>query len=156
MGFPIIRTTVFISAAFLGGIGQAETFNDLDQSINCMAMNVYHEARGEDIIGMAAVAHVTLNRVEHNYFPDNICDVVWDDGQFSWTQDGRSDATNNHRLWIESINVAMMVIEGEIEDPTEGALFYHANYIEPPFWVDNMEIALDHGIHIFYHWDGFW
>ena len=51
----------------------------------CLALNVYHEARGEVIEGQIAVAHVTLNRVNHSYFPETICDVVYQNRQFSWT-----------------------------------------------------------------------
>ena len=36
----------------------------------CLAQNVYHEAKGENLAGKSAVAHVTLNRVAHKKYPN--------------------------------------------------------------------------------------
>ena len=33
-----------------------------DHSINCLALNIYHEARGDNYAGQVAVADVVLNR----------------------------------------------------------------------------------------------
>jgi spore germination cell wall hydrolase CwlJ-like protein len=128
-----------------------------EEDVNCLAMNIYHESRGEDVIGQVAVAHVTLNRMNHEYFPDSICDVVYEHRQFSWTQDGLSDYPHDHQSWIESIDIAMLVLNNEVEDPTNGALFYHANWVNPS-WArhHNIEMALEHGVHVFYHWNGSW
>jgi hypothetical protein len=61
----------------------------------CMSLNLYFEARGEEVQGQIAVAEVTLNRVASPAFPDDICGVILqenEDGcQFSWWCDGRSD-----------------------------------------------------------------
>ena len=42
----------------------------------CLALAVYHEARGENLDGQLAVAEVVINRVQDNGFPDDICAVV--------------------------------------------------------------------------------
>tara|TARA_B100001057_G_C22862489_1_gene955116 strand:- start:2482 stop:3030 length:549 start_codon:yes stop_codon:yes gene_type:complete len=73
----------------------------------CLAQNVYHEAKGENLAGKSAVAHVTLNRVAHKKYPNSICGVTkqaklrlnWRGYQvpiiglcqFSWYCDGKSD-----------------------------------------------------------------
>jgi N-acetylmuramoyl-L-alanine amidase len=49
----------------------------------CMVQNVYHGSRGESVLGQTAVAHVTLNRVKSPAYPDTVCGVVWQKGQFS-------------------------------------------------------------------------
>jgi spore germination cell wall hydrolase CwlJ-like protein len=54
-----------------------------ENELGCLVENVYFEARGEDVLGQAAVAYVTLNRVRSPDYPDTICDVVWQKGQFS-------------------------------------------------------------------------
>ena len=68
------------------------------ESLRCMALNIYHEARGEPIEGKIAVGHVVLNRAASRRFPGQICAVVKQGGenrryrcQFSWWCDGRSD-----------------------------------------------------------------
>ena len=48
---------------------------DLNE-VQCLAENVYHEARGESIAGMLAVALVVKNRVENVRYPNTYCDVI--------------------------------------------------------------------------------
>ena len=50
----------------------------------CLALAVYHEARGEPLIGQKAVAEVVMNRVASDRFPDTICGVVMQPKQFSF------------------------------------------------------------------------
>ena len=47
-----------------------------------LALNVYHEARGEDAVAQRAVAHVTLNRARERGHM-NIRQVVLEPAQFS-------------------------------------------------------------------------
>ena len=39
------------------------------ESILCLALNIYFEARSEDIASQLAVAQVTINRVEDSRYP---------------------------------------------------------------------------------------
>jgi spore germination cell wall hydrolase CwlJ-like protein len=73
----------------------------------CLAQNVFMEAKGENLAGKSAVAHVTLNRVKHAKYPSTVCGVTkqaklrtnWKGYdvpiigmcQFSWYCDGKSD-----------------------------------------------------------------
>ena len=41
-----------------------------------MAVNIYHEAGNQSMIGQMAVGQVVLNRVAINRFPDTVCEVV--------------------------------------------------------------------------------
>lgn len=117
----------------------------------CMAMNVYHEARGESWEGQAAVVHVTLNRVADPRFPDSICDVVWQSGQFSWTQDGRSDYPHDEGAWRLSQDIASIAYDRWLvgEDFSEGATFYHAHWVSPS-WARQFEETVEIGVHTFY------
>ena len=49
---------------------------------DCLAFDVYFEARGEPEAGQYAVAEVTMNRVASGRYPDTVCGVVhqknWD------------------------------------------------------------------------------
>ncbi len=55
---------------------QAVVVQARDADIQCLAENVYHEARGEPLDGQYAVAEVTMNRVGSTLFPKSVCDVV--------------------------------------------------------------------------------
>lgn len=61
-----------------------------DRAIKCLTENVYHEARGEVDEGKLAVALVTLARTLSlgvEKFPKDVCGVVYQARQFSWTTD---------------------------------------------------------------------
>ena len=46
------------------------------EDLICLAENIYWEARNQSLEGKLAVAHVTINRVKSNKFPNNVCGVV--------------------------------------------------------------------------------
>ena len=46
--------------------------------LECLALNLYHEARNELDAGLYAVADVTQNRVADPRWPNTICDVVYE------------------------------------------------------------------------------
>lgn len=130
----------------------------------CLALNIYHEARGETIAGQVAVAWVTLNRMESQQFPNTICGVVYQartdhkgnplrhQCQFSWYCDGRSDRIRNQREWEDVQLIADVVLldwSRAKESPVANATFYHADYVEP-YWASSFtEVAVVDN-HIFY------
>jgi N-acetylmuramoyl-L-alanine amidase len=126
-----------------------------ERDLNCMAMNVYHEARGEAVEGQIAVAHVTMNRVNHTNWPDDICGVVYEDKQFSWTHLINDPTPYDSKSWRESLAISRDVIIGNTVDPSLGAVFYHARWVNPT-WTSYMEVSKVIGNHIFYVWDGDW
>jgi spore germination cell wall hydrolase CwlJ-like protein len=123
----------------------------LATALTCLALNVYHEARGEPFLGQVAVAQVTINRVESPLYPDTVCDVVLQPHQFSWTGDGRSDRPLDQRAWKEALSVADMVLNyglrvAEVEDD---ALHYHAAGVDPS-WSAELAALTRIGNHRFY------
>ena len=128
--------------------------------IECLALNVYFEARGEGELGRHAVANVTMNRVFDEAFPNTVCDVVRQgamDGrkakrnlcQFSWWCDGRSDRPVDQRAWTDSLEIAQSVYWDRSRDPTDGALWFHAQYVDPE-WATAFDRGPQIGKHLFY------
>lgn len=115
----------------------------------CLAFNVYHEARGEPRLGQLAVAAVTLNRVRSSAYPNNLCDVVLDDYQFSWV--GEVLTAEDKRAWERANRLveAILAEESTLVDPTGGALHYHAHSVSPD-WSRRMDVAVVIGNHRFY------
>lgn len=127
---------------------------DYDSSLECLALNIYHEARGEPRDGRLAVAMVVLNRVHDPRFPNTVCDVIKQGGekrgcQFSWWCDGRSDRPTDRAAWMESRLIASEVLAGGLDDPTGGALWYHADHIRPA-WRMAIVRGPKIGRHVFY------
>lgn len=141
-----------------GGDGSGYT-----EQHRCLALNIYHESRGESRIAQKAVGFVTLNRVQDKRYPDTICDVVYDSHldsygqpvrnkcQFSWYCDGKSDVPRSDEHWREAKELAraVMIEYGVVEDPTDGATMYHASYVNP-YWASSYEKTVRIDTHIFY------
>ena len=138
---------------------------DKRKQIQCLAKNIYFEARGEPVEGQVAVAFVTLNRVESQEFPNTICEVVEQRRgricQFSWLCEERpSHIYRNNLLTIsddplynEIRDLAVYVYANHdiMKDPTYGALFYHADYVNVrKIGVRNLHRTAVVGRHIFY------
>ena len=141
----IITATIFggilISCTHLTELKAAE--------LKCLADNIYFEALTESEAGQIAVANVTMNRVKSKHFPNSVCDVVWESKQFSWTHDGKSDKPSSEKAYKEVYSIAESVYNGDIVDITEGATFYHADYVNPS-WNKVMTRVAKIDTHIFY------
>ena len=48
----------------------------LETAFICLALNTYHEAKNQSLVGQIATAQVVMNRVEDKRFPNTICEVV--------------------------------------------------------------------------------
>jgi spore germination cell wall hydrolase CwlJ-like protein len=128
----------------------------ISAALMCMALNVYHESRSENLKGQVAVANVTLNRVADSKWPNDVCSVVeqgYTKGkqncQFSWYCDGKPDTPTDTVAWARAVLVANDVMMGYIPDITEGATHYHARYVNP-YWADSFTETVVIGSHIFY------
>jgi hypothetical protein len=126
------------------------------KEITCLAQNIYFEARSESEQGQLAVGFVVMNRVAHKHYPNSICGVVKQGGekrryrcQFTWWCDGRSDTPINEKAWQRSLELARVIYRGHAEDPTDGALWYHADYVSPQ-WSASLVSGKKIGQHLFY------
>jgi spore germination cell wall hydrolase CwlJ-like protein len=102
-------------------------------------------------------------------YPNTVCEVVrqgphresWrKDGtyhpvkhkcQFSWYCDGKPDKPNNIKQYDGFFSFALLIIQGKISllDITDGALWYHADYVTPS-WAKHKKRTTEIGDHIFY------
>jgi len=119
------------------------------QAIICLAMNVYFEARSEDYRGQLAIAEVTLNRVESSKYPDNVCDVVWQRKQFSWTHDGKSDNPKDKKAWEIAQRIALFAMTTTNKIVGDDVTHYHATYVQP-YWTSSYDAVRTIGKHVFY------
>jgi len=152
LSLAVIVATADVSASSLENGKKAGNSPDL----HCLAQNIYFEARGEPMVGMVAVGHVVLNRAADSRWPRRVCSVIKQGGykkrhrcQFSWWCDGRSDQPMDSAAWKESLHVAKMIKNGAANDPTNGALWYHAVSVRP-VWAKKLDRYARIGQHIFY------
>ena len=140
-----------------------------DKEVTCMAKNIFFEAAIESTAGKLAVAHVTLNRVDSKQFPSTVCEVVYEGPhytgangtlypvrercQFSWYCDGKGDdPREGSRSWEDAQELAKYVLlrQEELPDITDGALHYHASYINVPNGWNKKKVTTKIDTHIFY------
>lgn len=138
----------------------------LSEALLCMTLNVYFEARSEPVEGQMAVALVTLNRAKIK--KQKICDVILEPKQFSWLNEYQHVLGFSHEgdilvlrniaknivsdleSWKVALGVAKKALGRRVvDDITDGALFYHADYVSPK-WRHSLEKTTEIGTHIFY------
>ena len=119
---------------------------------NCIAVAVYHEARGESLEGQLAVAKVIMNRAASGKYPSSWCGVVKQPWQFSFVNphsgqypsvDQASDA------WRKALGVTRLAVANAVRSVPSDVLWYHANYVAPS-WRNNLTRVEKIGAHIFY------
>lgn len=137
-----------------------------NREVECLAKNIYHEARGEPTSGRYAVAWVTMNRVHSDEFPNTTCGVVYQIShssdrskrwaEFSWTLE--NPAAPSGRGWEDAKRIARTVyardaagVPNPWNDPN--VMFYHADYVSDAgtAWFRNSLAERNQiGRHIFY------
>jgi hypothetical protein len=124
--------------------------------LTCLARAIYFEARSESEIGRLAVAQVIMNRVKSPFYPNTICEVVYQNAQqanacqFSFACDGKSDRPRQGSAWkvAKTLAARAMAGDGEVQ-AIATATNYHADYVAPK-WTGTMTRLVKIGRHIFY------
>ena len=135
----------------------------------CLALAIYHEARGEPLPGQLAVGITIVNRVRSNAYPDTVCGVVYQNSerlnrcQFSFACDRRSDVPNNAAAFARSMEMAEFTTRMKVHldsDPYAGSPFamlsdmthYHRHDVHP-VWSKKLHRLQQIGNHVFFKSD---
>lgn len=124
------------------------------KELEILALNMYHEARGEGRTGMQMVGEVTLNRVASEEYPDTICEVVYQPGQFSWVikKDHTPREEESWKIALEIAHDLMYQHTGDLYIFDNGATHF-ANISDlknPPRWTKEFDIVTTIGNHMFF------
>ena len=137
---------------------------------HCLAMAIYHEARGESERGQLAVAKVILNRVKSSAYPETVCKVVYQNHhkkyrcQFSFACDRHKDEPVEMAAWWQIMALAKNIMCTPSCSPNLAAYsplkqlasefaevtHYHVNRVMPS-WGKKLKVAGKIGAHIFYN-----
>lgn len=152
----ILLTKNAFSESVILDIGYNQLTKETQKQVDCLADNIYHEAGYEPREGKEAVALVTLNRTQDPRFPKDICSVVKQKTtmaerivcQFSWFCQNVSNPRKKD-AYQEAREVAVYVYANyeNLKDITKGALYYHADYVNPRWKLEKTTVI---GRHIFY------
>jgi len=116
-----------------------------DDQLMCLARAVYFEARGEPLEGQLAVAQAILNRVESGRYPNSVCGVVRQPGQFTYSH---SQQVKMGDVWRRAQAIAVVAAEGMWQEVAPDAMSFHATYVRP-VWRNKVRVA-QIGRHVFY------
>lgn len=127
------------------------------RDIDILARTVWGEARGEDLNGKIAVAHVPFNRMEYRHWSagETIADTCQRRAQFScWLPRDPNrplldDVTLDDEAFQECMFAALAVALGYEGDPTGGATHYHTKSVHP-HWAEGQTPCAEIGNHRFY------
>ena len=119
-----------------------------DEEGKCLAVAVYFESKGEPLAGQLAVAQVMLNRTQSGRFPETVCGVIRQPGQFSFVHHGQfPPIAESSRAWRTALAISQ-IARDKLWQPVVGrAMFFHAKRVSP-HWHAVQVAAL--GNHIFY------
>lgn len=161
----------------------AEEPNISDDDLECLAQNIYHEAKNQSMAGMISVARVTMNRVKDRRYPDTVCEVIqegpvkesWktrsdptlsDDQrvyipvrhkcQFSWYCDGKSDDIadpEHNRAWLRARDIAYDVLAYNRWNGIVEGATHYHADYVKPSWRHSLTLISTIDNHIFYRWD---
>ncbi len=126
-----------------------------DPQVRCLQEAIYHEARGEDVLGQYAVGEVILNRVDLPNFPDDVCSVVRQNAhrlnacQFSYACNGRSVEMRDPEARRLAGAIAQMLLSGAPRELTDGATHFHTTAVRPS-WAARFHQTARYGAHLFY------
>jgi hypothetical protein len=124
----------------------------LDEQANCIAVAVYHEARGETLEGQLAVAKVIMNRAASGKYPSSWCGTVKQPWQFSFVNPrtgvmpGVDEASAS---WRKALGITRLAVANAVPTLGNDVLWYHADYVAPS-WGRRLSMVQKIGTHIFY------
>lgn len=122
----------------------------LTDQANCIAVAVYHEARGESLEGQLAVARVIMNRAASGAYPTSWCGVVKQPWQFSFVRNGRFPSVDeSSAAWRKALGVTRLAVANAVQSVPGNCLWYHADYVAPS-WGRRLTRVEKIGAHIFY------
>lgn len=120
----------------------------IDGELACLATTIYFESKGEPLSGQLAVAQVVINRTQSGRFPQTLCSVVKQPGQFSFVRGGHMPSVNPlAAAYRRAVAVAMVAMAKGWESPAGSALFFHARRVSPGWRLTKVAAI---GQHVFY------
>lgn len=113
-----------------------------NKDTRCLAEAIYREARGEPLLGKIAVAETILNRVDSSEYPNSVCAVIKQPGQFPWAAHLKT-----YKADKISYNIAEAMLNGNITRSYPTILFFNRKGVSLGFKAVKV-VTIGH--HVFY------
>ena len=129
-------------------VAQLRSSDPGSHELECLAVGVYFESKGEPLAGQLAVGDVIANRSDSGRFPDSYCGVITQKGQFSFVRHGSwPKIRRDSRAWQTAVAIAKIVDQNLKDSVAANALYFHARRVSPG-WHKKRVASI--GNHIFF------
>jgi spore germination cell wall hydrolase CwlJ-like protein len=156
-----MRIFIFLLVFVFSGASQSKEIIYDESDIICLAVAMYHEARGEKYVGMRAVGHAILNRDRNRGF-GNLCRTVYQPAHpkghysqcsFSFACDNKSDYIKNKKSWNSAYEIAYGLVNGYYPFSSVGEADHYlvCNIRHRIWWTKHMAFITKVGRHCFYN-----
>ena len=110
--------------------------------ILCLALAIYHEARGELEAERLAVAEVVYNRAVHTDL--TICGTIWADNgsQFQWVKSSDTIVPRELAVWQAVQFSALRFARHRPTDSTHGATNFYNPLLCSPEWAHDGQVTV--------------
>lgn len=130
---------------------------DLEQ-FNCIVQALFHEARGEPIEGILAVASVIHNRVNSSRYPNDYCSVIHQRMQFSYVHERQARGLSlqpqpkavEQAVYQQIQDIAMQMLTQTFEPVLESDVLWYAHSRVNNYWTRVKQKVDQIGNHVFY------
>jgi len=121
----------------------------MNEQLFWLAINIYHEGRGEPLEGQIAIGHVCLNRALKK--GKTLKFIILQPWQFSWHNGNKYPPIDDYDAFRACLNSAQKVADERFEGKN---LWYADHYFNPsvvlPDWAAKMTLVKRIGNHDFY------
>jgi spore germination cell wall hydrolase CwlJ-like protein len=129
-------------------VAQLRSSEPGSRELECLAVGVYYESKGEPLIGQLAVGEVIANRAKSGRFASTYCGVLFQRGQFSFIRGKKLPSPPRASAhWKTAVAIAKIADQDLKDSAADKALFFHAKRVRPGWKLKRVASI---GNHIFY------
>lgn len=118
--------------------------------LKCFTDNLYHEARGEPILGLVLVGESVINRKNDKRWPSTICKVIYQPKQYSWTSLPLKKHKDEKLYKLLEDLAYIMLSKPTLENTTGINHYLRCDIRDKVDWWEEMEFLGAVGNHCFY------
>ena len=126
-------------------ISPIQQFSITDEEIEMLKYIVEQETRGGSYRHKCIVTNVVLNRVKDSRFPNTVKEVLFQKNQFSSTWNYYQ---KKHKPDEKTVNAVNDVLNGRVEDESNGALYFHS--MKSDGWFSSLSFVMEMEGHRFF------
>ena len=127
------------------------------QEKQCLTAALFHEAKGEGLIGIKAVASVIENRKHNADYPGTYCKIIKQHRQFSFVLEGKpihkleqQVKPSEREVFALVSKLAEQMLQGRFKPVLPAKVLHYTTHAVKNQWTQKMQVVAKVGNHRFY------